>query len=303
MQPPLSAPPRPVHIFALVIISKEIDTCVTCPVTTWRSKFLFGFETGQSRMRNDSYIAETSFTFLRCFRFLLVAKSNVLGQASSKYGRFPVRASGVLPANQKHVPCLVCRLEEQGLQGYPNPGPASKSPIYGRFPPAPAPLRKIHKGRGKYTPPLPPCQRLLYTSSSNFSSKLNRIIHASKVGPWFWACISGKIPRLNCPIETAPIKCWILSVWCCCKGMGGAGRHLVSPDGRTISGPYAIVWPEPISLALLSNTAVASYSAVVDLVDFWLSRNHSIFDQMCFQCAQSSQNYPITQHDWNFMFS
>ena len=42
----------------------------------------------------------------------------------------------------------------------------------------------------------------------------------------------------------------------------------MSPDGRTISGPYAIVWPEPISLALLSNTAVARYSAVVDLVDF-----------------------------------
>ena len=86
-------------------------------------------------MRNDSYVAETSLTLLRCFRLLLVAKSNVLGQASSKYGRFPVRASGVLPANQKHVPCLVCRLEKQGLQGYRNPGPASKSPIYGRFPP------------------------------------------------------------------------------------------------------------------------------------------------------------------------
>ena len=213
-------------------------------------------------------------------------------------------------------PCLWCfasQSETRAMFGLPirraraprisQSGPSFQIPHIRTFPPAPAPLRKIHKGRGKYTPPLPPCQRLLYTSSSNFSSKLNRIIHASKVGPWFWACISGKIPRLNCPIETAPIKCWILSVWCCCKGMGGAGRHLVSPDGRTISGPYAIVWPEPISLALLSNTAVASYSAVVDLVDFWLSRNHSIFDQMCFQCAQSSQNYPITQHDWNFMFS
>lgn len=130
-------------------------------------------------MRNDSYVAETSFTLLRCFRFLLVAKSNVLGQASSKYGRFPVRASGVLPANQKHVPCLVCRLEEQGLQGYPNPGPASKSPIYGRFPlPAPAPLRKIHKGRGKYTPPLPPCQiqiLAVFLQSSIASSRLPKL--------------------------------------------------------------------------------------------------------------------------------
>ena len=38
----------------------------------------------------------------------------------------------------------------------------------------------------------------------------------------------------------------------------------MSPDGRTISGLYApMLWPEPISLALLSNTAaVARYSAV-----------------------------------------
>ena len=45
----------------------------------------------------------------------------------------------------------------------------------------------------------------------------------------------------------------------------------MSPDGRTISGLYApMLWPEPISLALLSNTAaaVARYSAVVDLGDF-----------------------------------
>ena len=248
-------------------------------------------------MRNDSYVAETSFTLLRCFRFLLVAKSNVLGQASSKYGRFPVRASGVLPANQKHVPCLVCRLEEQGLQGYPNPGPASKSPIYGRFPPPPPHSGKYTKAGENIHPHFPLVRDSFYTNSCSFSSKFNSIIQASKVGPWFWACVSGKIPRLNCPIETAPIKCWILSVWCCCKGMGGAGRHLVSPDGRTISGPYAIVWPEPISLALLSNTTVARYSAAVDLVDFWLSRNHSIFNQMCFQCAQSSENYPVTQQD------
>ena len=49
--------------------------------------------------------------------------------------------------------------------------------------PTPAPLRKIHKGRGKYTPSLPPCQRLLYTTSCHFPSDLNLLIRASKVGP------------------------------------------------------------------------------------------------------------------------
>ena len=45
------------------------------------------------------------------------------------------------------------------ISASPNLGPASISPLYGPFPlPAPAPLRKIHKGRRKYTTQLPPCQ-------------------------------------------------------------------------------------------------------------------------------------------------
>ena len=92
----------------------------------------------------------------RCVLILLVGVQiqKCVGTSLPKYGRFPVRAPGVLPTNQ--TPAMfglaIRRARAPRISASPNLGPASISPLYGPFPlPAPAPLRKIHKGRRKYT--------------------------------------------------------------------------------------------------------------------------------------------------------
>ena len=70
-------------------------------------------------------------------------------------------------------------------------GTSFQVPHIRTFPPAPAPLRKIHKGRGKYTPSLPPCHRLLVRKFLQlFFLKLNLLIRTSNVGLCFGRGVS-----------------------------------------------------------------------------------------------------------------
>ena len=85
----------------------------------------------------------------------------------------------------RHLPCLVWRLEEQGLQGYPRlpiQAQLPYPPYTDRFPSPPPPHSGKYTKAGENIQP----NFLLVRPPAIFSrqnSKLNLLIHASNAGP------------------------------------------------------------------------------------------------------------------------